>query len=71
MRLNVFRCPALLEPGGARAPERLEVHRGNRTVKLRWLDETIDMFLAGMSDADIGEALRDRLKDELSGRQHR
>lgn len=24
------------------------------------------MFLAGMSDADIGEALRDRLKDELS-----
>jgi hypothetical protein len=38
----------------------------NRTVKLRWLDETVDMFLAGMSDADICEALRDHLKDELS-----
>jgi len=38
----------------------------NRTVKLRWLDETADLFLAGMSDADICEALRDRLKDELS-----
>lgn len=38
----------------------------NRTVKLRWLDETVDLFLAGMSDADICEALRDRLKDELS-----
>lgn len=38
----------------------------NRTVKLRWLDETVDLFLAGMSDADIYEALRDRLKDELS-----
>ncbi|MCX6627948.1 MAG: hypothetical protein NTW28_10010, partial [Candidatus Solibacter sp.] len=38
----------------------------NRTVKLRWLDETVDLFLAGMSDADICEALRDRLKNELS-----
>lgn len=38
----------------------------NRTVKLRWLDETLDMFLAGMSDADIYEALRERLKDNLS-----
>ena len=38
----------------------------NRTVKLRWLDETLDLFLAGMSDADIYEALRARLKDELS-----
>ena len=38
----------------------------NRTVKLRWLDETLDLFLAGMSDADIYEALRERLKDELS-----
>ena len=38
----------------------------NRTVKLRWLDETVDLFLAGMSDADIYEALRERLKDELS-----
>ena len=38
----------------------------NRTVTLRWLDETLDLFLAGMSDADIYEALRERLKDELS-----
>jgi len=38
----------------------------NRTVKLRWLDETVDLFLAGMSDADIYEALRERLKGELS-----
>ena len=38
----------------------------NRTVKLRWLDETLDLFLAGMSDTDIYEALRERLKDELS-----
>jgi len=38
----------------------------NRTVKLRWLDETVDLFLAGMSDADIYEALRERLKNELS-----
>ena len=38
----------------------------NRTVKLRWLDEALDLFLAGMSDADIYEALRERLKDELS-----
>ena len=38
----------------------------NRTVKLRWLDETLDLFLAGMSDAGIYEALRERLKDELS-----
>ena len=38
----------------------------NRTVKLGWLDETVDLFLAGMSDANIYEALRERLKDELS-----
>ena len=38
----------------------------NRTVKLRWLDEALDLFLSGMSDADIYEALRERLKDELS-----
>jgi len=38
----------------------------NRTVKLRWLDETLDLFLADMSDADIYAALRERLKDELS-----
>ncbi len=38
----------------------------NRTVKLEWLNETLDLFLAGKPDADIYEALRERLKDELS-----
>jgi hypothetical protein len=38
----------------------------NRTVKLRWLDETLDFFLAGMSEADIHATLGERLKDELS-----
>jgi hypothetical protein len=38
----------------------------NRTVKLRWLDETVDLFLAGLSDAEIYGALSDRLKGELS-----
>jgi hypothetical protein len=38
----------------------------NRTVKLQWLDETLDLYLAGMPDADIYQSLRDRLKDEMS-----
>jgi hypothetical protein len=38
----------------------------NRTVKLTWLDDALDHYLGGMSDADICEALRDRLKTELS-----
>jgi hypothetical protein len=38
----------------------------NRTVKLRWLDETLDLFLAGQSDAEIGQVLRERLSDQLS-----
>jgi hypothetical protein len=38
----------------------------NRTVKLSWLDETLDLYLSGMSDADIYETLRERLKTELS-----
>jgi hypothetical protein len=38
----------------------------NRTVKLRWLDETVDLYLAGMSDSDIYQTLSERLKDELS-----
>jgi hypothetical protein len=38
----------------------------NRTVKLRWLDETVDLYVAGMADDDIYESLQDRLKDELS-----
>jgi DNA-binding transcriptional ArsR family regulator len=38
----------------------------NRTVKLQWLDETLDLFLAGMTDPEIYEALRERLKGELS-----
>jgi len=38
----------------------------NRTVKLKWLDETLDLYLAGMPDADIYQSLRVRLKDEMS-----
>jgi hypothetical protein len=38
----------------------------NRTVKLRWLDETVDLYVAGMAGDDIYESLRERLKDELS-----
>ena len=38
----------------------------NRTVKLRWLDETLDLFLAGQSDTEISQALRERLFDQLS-----
>ncbi|MGA7410083.1 MAG: hypothetical protein WBW33_06330 [Bryobacteraceae bacterium] len=38
----------------------------NRTVKLRWLDETLDLYLAGMPEVEIYEALRERLKGELS-----
>ena len=38
----------------------------NRMVKLKWLDETLDLYLAGMADAEIYEVLRDRLKDEMS-----
>jgi hypothetical protein len=38
----------------------------NRTVKLRWLDETVDLFLAGQSEQEIIEALRERLSDQLS-----
>ncbi len=38
----------------------------NRTVKLKWLDETLDLYLAGMPEADIYQILRERLKDEMS-----
>jgi hypothetical protein len=38
----------------------------NRTVKLKWLDETLDLYLAGISDAEIYQSLRDRLRDEMS-----
>lgn len=38
----------------------------NRTVKLQWLDETLDLYLGGTSDAEIYEILRERLKNELS-----
>ena len=38
----------------------------NRTVKLKWLDETLDLYLAGVRDEDIYLSLRDRLKDEMS-----
>lgn len=38
----------------------------NRTVRLGWLDETVDLFLAGQSEKEIIEALRERLADQLS-----
>ena len=38
----------------------------NRTVKLRWLDETIDLLLGGESEAAISDTLRQRLGDQLS-----
>jgi hypothetical protein len=38
----------------------------NRTVKLPWLDETVDLYLAGQSEAEIGQVLRERLQDQLS-----
>jgi len=38
----------------------------NRTVKLRWLDETVDLFLAGQTEAEIRQILRERLRDQLS-----
>lgn len=38
----------------------------NRTVRLKWLDETLDLFLAAQSDAEIYQALRERLSDQLS-----
>jgi hypothetical protein len=38
----------------------------NRTVKLCWLDGTVDLYASGMSDSEIYEALRERLKEELS-----
>jgi PAS domain-containing protein len=38
----------------------------NRTVKLQWLNETLDLFLRGKSDAEIYGILSDRLSNELS-----
>jgi hypothetical protein len=38
----------------------------NRTVKLRWLDETVDLFLAGKAESEIGDILRESLQDQLS-----
>src|ERR1700685_4334886 len=38
----------------------------NRTVKLRWLDETVDLFLVGQTASEIIETLRERLREQLS-----
>jgi len=38
----------------------------NRTVKLSWLDQTVDLFLAGQTEAEISAILSDSLKDQLS-----
>lgn len=38
----------------------------NRTVRLRWLDETVDLFMTGQSEAEISHSLRESLQDQLS-----
>jgi hypothetical protein len=38
----------------------------NRTVKLKWLDETLDLFLSGQSETETYDALRETLSDQLS-----
>lgn len=38
----------------------------NRTVRLRWLDETVDLFLVGQTAPEIIETLRQRLQNQLS-----
>jgi hypothetical protein len=38
----------------------------NRTVKLRWLDETLDLFMAGQTESEISQGLRESLQDQLS-----
>jgi hypothetical protein len=38
----------------------------NRTVRLRWLDETLDLFMAGQTESEISQSLRERLQDQLS-----
>src|SRR5206468_3478133 len=56
-------CPGHRRQG---LSERQHMIGYNRTVKLQWLDQTLDLFLAGMSEVEIYQSLRDRLKDELS-----
>ena len=38
----------------------------NRTVKREWLDETVDLLLAGQSEPEIKAALRAMLRQQLS-----
>jgi hypothetical protein len=38
----------------------------NRTVKLAWLDETVDLVQSGLTDVEIYAALSDSLKEQLS-----
>jgi hypothetical protein len=38
----------------------------NRTVRLRWLDETLDLLLTGQPEKDIIDILRQRLSGQLS-----
>lgn len=46
--------------------ERQQMIGYNRTVKIKWLDETLDLYLSGMSDADNYQCLRDSLTGEMS-----
>src|SRR5260370_41312210 len=38
----------------------------NRTVRLRWLDETVNLFLVGQNATEIIKTLRQRLQNQLS-----
>lgn len=38
----------------------------NRTVRLRWLDQVVELMLAGQSDDQIHETLSELLRDQLS-----
>jgi hypothetical protein len=38
----------------------------NRTVRLRWLDQVVDLMLAGQDDKQIHQILSDMLGDQLS-----
>lgn len=38
----------------------------NRTVRLRWLDQVVDLVLAGQDDKQIHHALSEMLRDQLS-----
>src|SRR6185312_14566170 len=38
----------------------------NRTVRLRWLDQVVDLMLSGQDEKQIHQILSDTLRDQLS-----